>query len=127
LEEYGINLTHVPGKHNVLADTFSRLPRMEKPTVGKKDASGIGKESDFTTIEVPCDDEDVFFGKFSELLPTVCRNEDTEVMDCFLILQTLTPLQEMLNPVTVINLQNHQAPNAYLRESRMRLWQHLIE
>ena len=59
LEEYDINLTHIEGKSNVLADTFSRLPPMEKPTVGKKEASRAGKEFDFRIIEVPHDEEDV--------------------------------------------------------------------
>jgi len=47
LEEYDINLTHAPGKYIVLTDAFSRLPRMEKPTVKKKEANGIGKEMNF--------------------------------------------------------------------------------
>jgi len=45
-----VNLIHIPGKNNVLADTFSRLPRMDKPTVGKKEAAGLGKEMDFRAI-----------------------------------------------------------------------------
>ena len=90
LDEYHINLTHIEGKSNVLADTFSRLPRMEKPTVGKKEASGTaGTEFNFRTIQVaPQDDKDVFFNSNNnecpELLLTVCRNEDTEVLECFL-------------------------------------------
>ena len=45
LEKYDFNLTHIEGKCNVLAaDTLSWLPRMEKPTKGKKkEASGVGK------------------------------------------------------------------------------------
>ena len=67
-----------------LVDTFSRLPRMEKPTVGEKEAAGLGKEFDFRTIEVPRDEEDVFVNEVPELFPTICRNEDVDVMECFL-------------------------------------------
>ena len=74
----------------------------------KKEASGAGKEFDFRTIEVPHDDEAFFFNdndnEFPELLPTVSRNEDTEVLECFL---NLSALQEMPNPVTVVNIYNH--------------------
>ena len=117
MEEYSINLTHIEEKPNALADTFFRLPRIKNPTVGKKEASGAGKEFDFRTIKVPHDEEDVFFknndNDFSELLPTVCWNKDTEVLDCFLNLSTL---QEIQNPVTVLNIQNHQAVNGPLQQ-----------
>ena len=118
LEEYNIKLTHIEGKSNILADTFSWLPRMERPTVGKKEASGTaGQEFNFRTIEVPPqDDKDVFFffnnnNECPELLPTVCRNEDTEVLECFL---NLLALQEMPNPVTV---------DVPLQQIRMNNWQ----
>ena len=69
---------------------------MKKPTVGKKEASKAGKEFDFRSIEVPHDEEGGFFNnnnninsQFPELLPTVCRNEDTEVLDYFLNLPAL--------------------------------------
>ena len=57
LEEFGVNLTYVEGKKNVLADAFSRLPRMDPPTVGKKEAIGNGTLIDFLKLEVPKQDE----------------------------------------------------------------------
>ena len=104
-----------------LVDTFSRLPRMEKPTVGEKEAAGLGKEFDFRTIEVPRDEEDVFVNEVPELFPTICRNEDVDVMECFL---NLPALREMHNPVTVVNIQNHQAADQHLIASRLRQYQH---
>ena len=47
--------------------------------------SGAAQEFDFRTIIVPHDDTDVFFNnsdnKFPELLHTVCRSENTEVLE----------------------------------------------
>jgi len=63
------------------ADTFSWLPRMEKPNVGKKEAEGLGKEMDFRTIEVTRDEEDIFVNEVPELFPTVCCDEDVDVME----------------------------------------------
>jgi len=76
---------------------------------------------DFRTIEVPRDEEDVFVNEVPELFPTVCRNEDVDVMECFL---NLPALREMHNPVTVVNIQNHQAADQHLIASRLRQYQH---
>ena len=40
LEDFSPTLVYHPGKENVLADCFSRLPQMGKPTEGKKSNKG---------------------------------------------------------------------------------------
>ena len=91
------------------------------------DRQGNILTNNFRTIEVPPQhDEDVFFNsnnnnnEFPELLPTVCQNEDTEVLECFL---NLPALHEMPNPVTVVNIQNHQAADSPLQQMQMDNWQ----
>ena len=41
LEQYDINLTYVPGKTNVLADCFLRVPRIVGFLLGKNELKGI--------------------------------------------------------------------------------------
>ena len=40
LEEFGPKFIYHPGKDNVLADMFLRLPQMSKPTEGKNENKG---------------------------------------------------------------------------------------
>ena len=37
LENFDVNLRYIEGSKNVLADCFSRLPKMSKPSVGDKE------------------------------------------------------------------------------------------
>ena len=46
IDEFDANLTYIEGKKNVLADCFSRLPRLETTAVGNGD-----KETTNPTIE----------------------------------------------------------------------------
>ena len=119
LEDYDINLTYVPGKVNVLADAFSRLPRMNGPSPGKNELKG--KLIDWNKIVVPKDEQDVFFSYDKEdkdppILPTICRNDDIEMIELFMNLPTL---QEMVCPTTVNNIQQHQAADAALRQTAL--------
>ena len=44
MEQFYYTLDYLEGDKNVLADCFSRLPRMEKILVGKKELEMIEKE-----------------------------------------------------------------------------------
>ena len=123
LKQYDINLTFVPGKTNVLADCFSRLPRMDGPAPGKNE--GKGKLIDFRKLVVPKDEEDVFMLSTVEeiptLLPTVYRNEDVEVIELFM---NLPALSEMACPLTVSNIQQHQTGDVMLVQTALVHFQH---
>ena len=106
LEQYDINLTYVPGKTNALADFFSRLPQMDGPSPGQNELKGT--PVNFKTLVVPKDVEDVFMstGEVPPLLPTVCSKEDVDIIELF---ANLPALSEMTCPLTVTNIQLHQA------------------
>ena len=106
LEQYDINLTHIAVKKNVLADCFSRLPRMDAPSPGENENKGV--RMDFRKLVVPKDEDDVFMAvdPLPTLLPRVCRNEDVDIIELFM---NLPALSEMACPLTVANIQNHQA------------------
>ena len=116
LEDYDCTFKYIEGKDNVLADCFSRLPKMEKPTPipgeGEK-----GNIVDFKKLTVPVDpDTEVLH---SESIPkqdeidaempclfSCCRNKDVEeLVECFLNLPALDVMQ---NPITIQNIQQHQ-------------------
>ena len=56
IDEFNVNLKYIEGKKNILADCFSRLPRMEPPFAGDKEQQGKGKKIDFKAIKIPKDD-----------------------------------------------------------------------
>ena len=99
----------MPRKTNLLADCFLRLPRMDRPLTGKnkmKEAT-----NDFQTLDVPKDEENVFMSTWEEglaLLPTVCDNEDVDIIKLFMNLP-VPALSEMTCPLTVLNIHQHQA------------------
>ena len=106
LEQYDINLTYVPGKTNVLVDFFSRLPRIDGPSPGKNEEKVT--LIDFKTLVVSKDEKDVFMSTGEEvlvLLPSVCNNQDVDIIKLFMNLQALS---EMTCPLTVSNIQQHQ-------------------
>ena len=58
MDEFDLTLRYIKGKDNVLADCFSRLPRMDRPVaveMNRKDGSRRGNPIGFHTIEVPQD------------------------------------------------------------------------
>ena len=128
VDQFDCELCYIPGKENVLADCFLRLPQMEKPSAEIKELQGWGKLIDFNIINFPKDDEEIIEGEtFLLAAHKVCEsiiNEQTtdlinnnesfyqELREC---LPNLLPLEEMDNPITTNNIVNHQATNVPLQ------------
>ena len=129
LEEFAPTFKYCPGKDNVLADCFSRLPRMDKPSLGKS-VKKSGKLIAFDKLEVPkMEDEIYHFNSHISLPPTedeikatmpcrfaCCRDdetilEDSEMFESFL---NHPQLEAMQNPVTMLNIQQHQEQDVEL-------------
>mmetsp|Transcript_1731 Transcript_1731/g.3813 ORF Transcript_1731/g.3813 Transcript_1731/m.3813 type:complete len:465 (+) Transcript_1731:801-2195(+) len=134
LEEFSPAFRYLPGKDNVLADCFSRLPRMEKPSEGKSSLSK-GKLIAFDKLNVRMDPNDEMYSFEEEvLLPppseaefnrtfkcmfSCCRDgdhghgaiENDEMLESFL---NHPPLHVMQNPITMANIQQHQLQDVVL-------------
>ncbi|CAJ1935551.1 unnamed protein product [Cylindrotheca closterium] len=142
VEEFGFNFVYLPGKDNAIADCFSRLPRMEKPSDGK--SPNKGKLIAFDKLQVsvdPLDEiytfEDNVLKKENDLItpPTeakfnstfrcqfsCCQDGDIhehltidniEMEESFL---NHPPLQTMPNPITTPNIQQHQTQDQLLMQ-----------
>lgn len=134
IEEYCPDFKYCPGKDNVIADCFSRLPRMEKPSDGKNVEKG--KLIAFQDLQVKMDPADEVYSFPATIKTTMdmenlppsedeinvellckfscCRDgnehihsiwHDTDVLDCFL---NHPALETMPNPITMANIQQHQ-------------------
>ena len=77
LRDFDVTFKYIEGKKNVLADCFSRLPRMEKASGGK--SSDKGTLIDFTKLEVPKDDDGIFHCNELPALLSCCNNEVTVI------------------------------------------------
>ena len=88
IEDFDITWRYIPGKDNVLADCFSRVPRMSPCTVGDKEKKMYeqkrGVVVNFKELTAPVDDADVFY-------------LEQELHECLL---NLPPVTEMDNPLT---------------------------
>ena len=128
LEDFNPTFSYIEGKENVLADCFSRLPRMDKVLEGKKgpidlklETANKGKIVRFQDLAPQVDEDDHFHvdpvhlqehmpcqfsccRKDTDVLPFVDFN-DVEIMESF---YNLPSLEDMRNPSTIYNIQKHQ-------------------
>ena len=99
IDEFDTLLTYIQGKKNVLADCFSRLPLMEKPTAGDKELQGTGGTLiNFKKIELPKDSEEILDGEtfFSS---DYNRNEWTMTKESFInLLEVLNCNRRVTKP-----------------------------
>ena len=83
---------------------------MEKPSVGDRELQGTtGTLIDFNNIEMQKDTEEILEGE-----TFFAANEDNKLIECFL---NLPPLEEMINPITIINIINHQSRDLRLQRT----------
>ena len=145
MEDYNIQLRYLEGERNVLADCFSRVPRMDKPTVGDRELEMIQKQKgtviNWEQMKLSPLHDDIFLTETSiesflasdnehriaiwdtTKLPSVNHN----VKECYEAalyddelnecLMNLPTLQEMDNPATMINIRNHQQADAELLQA----------
>ena len=135
MDEFSPEFKYIEGKLNVIADCFSRLPRMEKPSEGKSEAKG--KLIAFDKLEVPPFEDEVFSFEEEVFLPpteaefnktmkckfSCCRDGEShflmedEVIESFL---NHPPLQVMDNPTTMNVIQQAQTndPNLLLKSQQ---------
>jgi transposase InsO family protein len=97
LDEYDAHFVYLAGKNNVLADAFSRLPRMDSPSEGKRSA-----ETPETNSAV-----DSFFSFVDQPL----------LLDCFL---NLPAPDVMRNPIDVRWMQENQFDDVSLNNQRQQ-------
>lgn len=124
LEDFAPKFRYIEGKHNVLADAFSRLPRMDAPTEGKS-KPGRGKIISFESLhsESESDLED----ELGACRFKCCRKkltadafsimDEPEILEAFL---NYPALQDMPNPITMQNIQQHQFEDEGLNQLRQQ-------
>ena len=136
LEDFSPQLKYIEGKDNVLADCFSRLPRMEAPSEGKRLAPGKGHLIAFDTIpkQIERDEIDEAYGyeseynvsnntgiseKINSCFISEGRNSfyDEEILDMFV---NHPALEIMPNPITIRNIQQHQFMDEALNQAHQR-------
>ena len=136
MEDFDIMLKYLEGEQNILADCFSRVPRMEKLTISEKELDNIrrnkGKVIDWKKIQVPTTIDEIFVvdtdisyymegdGRRSDdwKPPEECTNvyKVGNSYEAFLsnseeiheCMLNLPTLHNMNNPTTLINIRNHQ-------------------
>ena len=129
LEDFAPTFRYIEGKDNVLADCFSRLPRMEPPSEGKSRPTNRGKIINFEKLESSGDEGELEIGacRFK-----CCREKFTaesfsffvdepELFECFL---NYPPLQMMPCPITIANIEQHQFEDDALNARRQEHPEH---
>ena len=118
LEEFGPEFKYIEGKDNVLADFFSRFPRMDKSiSVGKRNVDLKGKLVDFCLMPVEYSEEDENLDDRlgPELSSLFCSISDPELVDCFL---NYPALHQMQYPLNYQNIQAGQFNDVQLQNER---------
>ena len=135
LEDFSPTFRYIEGKDNVLADCFSRLPRMESPTEGK--SPGKGKFIDFEKLDVSTLPTDEVVDEIGLDLGACrfkcCREEmheshasildDEELFESFL---NYPGLEEMQNPMELQRIQEFQFEDQELNQMRQQYPQRFV-
>ena len=136
LEDYHPTFKYVQGKDNVLADCFSRLPQMDKATEGKSSKKGKLVAFEHLSLPPPSDelDDEAYHlqaapdaAEIAEGMPCLfscCRDrvvtldelkDESSFFESFL---NHPPLNVMQNPITMLNIQQHQFEDVALNDRR---------
>ena len=131
IDGFDFELKYLEGEKNVLADCFSRFPRIDEIWMGNKELKMIqqnkGTMVDFKQLTLPQQDELLFPStkpkdwafdhvittrtRETTLFPQTCNHNDTDVIKCPI---NLPSLQELPNPLTIINIWNHHLNDPWL-------------
>lgn len=130
LEDFSPKFKYIQGKDNVLADCFSRLPRMESPLEGKRAEPNKGTTVAFAEKpkQVERDELDEEYGfesyysddgikKPCYFMQSADSFYDDDIHDMFV---NHPPLEVMQNPITMQNIQQHQFIDNALNTLRQR-------
>lgn len=101
LEDFGAKFIYIEGKNNILADAFSRLPRIEGKTSSSHNNTFNTPNNNNTTNES-------YMGSWLE---------DEELVDCFV---NFPPQPNLRNPLELQWIQAHQFEDQQLNEMHQR-------
>lgn len=126
LEDFSPTFRYIEGKNNVLADCFSRLPRMDPPSEGKSVGPGKGTLIDFSSLPAPDMDDDVDLGHGACRFKC-CRDKESHFFSSFADDQELfesfvnyPTVAEMQNPMELRRIQELQFEDQELNAMRQR-------
>ena len=104
LEEFSPTMVYIKGEENILADAYSRVPRLDDTSLleGKNPPATVYREND-TSSPTNVEDVDSFYSVL----------DDPELFDCFLNLPTLE--NNAHNPLNYTWIQEEQQNDAKLQ------------